>query len=113
MLNNNISSSGMLNNKIQYVIKRNGTFEKFAPEKIVNAIHKAALRTEEFGLNESRFLTDNIIAILNKRYENSTPRIEEIQDIVEQILIEKEYVITAKSYMVYRKQHADQRAKMH
>ena len=113
MQSSNTNSGVFLSNKVRYVIKRNGVFEKFDKEKIVNAIHKAALRTEEFGLNESRFLTENIVAILNKRYENSTPRIEEIQDIVEQTLLEKEHVITAKSYMVYRKQQTEKRANKH
>lgn len=103
----------MASKVIQYVVKRNGTFEQFEEEKIVNAIYRAAQSTEEFSFSEARFLAKNVVASVNKRYAGSNPRIEEIQDIVEQTLIEHDHIITAKTYMVYRQKHAVKRSERH
>ncbi len=101
----------MVNQVIQYVVKRDGMFEQFNEEKIVEAIYKAVQESGEFGYSETKFLAKNVVAIINKRYVDTNPRIEEIQDIVEQVLIKHNHIATAKTYMVYRKQHAVKRAK--
>ncbi len=102
----------MMNNTydIKFVIKRDGTFSPFEIEKITNAIHGAATATEEFGISESRALTYKVVDKLLSKHPRSAPRIEDIQDIVEEVLIENNHIKTAKAYILYREQHAKMRA---
>ena len=102
----------MMNNTydIKFVIKRDGTFSPFEIEKITNAIHGAATATEEFGISESRALAYKVVDKLLSQHPKSAPRIEDIQDIVEEVLIENNHIKTAKAYILYREQHAKMRA---
>ena len=96
--------------EIKFVIKRDGTFSPFEMEKITNAIHGAATATEEFSISESRALAYKVVDKLLAKHPKSAPRIEDIQDIVEEVLIENNHIKTAKAYILYREQHAKMRA---
>ncbi len=90
--------------KIENVTKRDGTLAPFDSEKIFNAILKAGEATKEFGESESWLLTGQALKVLNHKFSESLPSIEQIQDIVEQVLISSNYTATAKSYILYREQ---------
>lgn len=94
---------------LKFVIKRDGTFDKFDIEKIVKAIAAAAEATGEFGISEARFLANSVASILAQEHQKSAPAIEDIQDVVEKVLIENNHIKTAKSYILYREQHAKMR----
>jgi ribonucleoside-triphosphate reductase len=94
---------------IKYVIKRDGSFVDFSVEKVANAIYRAARETNEFGLSESGFLANIVVEKIAKKYIKNHPDIESIQDTVEEVLIEKNYITTAKAYILYREQHARMR----
>ena len=94
----------------QFVINRAGEKVKFERAKIENAIKKAADETGEFGIETARRLTASVLKVLIYRNNNHTPLIEDIQDIVEQVLIEEDFFITARAYIVYRDQHKKLRA---
>jgi anaerobic ribonucleoside-triphosphate reductase len=98
--------------RISKIRKRDGRIVEFAPEKIMNAIYKAA---QAVAMSEGRTtdkreaeeLTRKINTILEYNFtEKEIPTVEEVQDIVEKILIKSGHAKTAKGYILYRQQHA-------
>ena len=87
------------------VIKRDGQPSCFNIDKILSAILRAGLATEEFDLGEARRLTKQVLATLRADYTSGTLEIEQIQDVVEQTLISSNHHRTARAYIVYREQH--------
>lgn len=94
----------------QEVINRDGKRIPFRREKIQNAIRKAGEETGEFGLETARKLAAGVIKVLMYRHNGETPHIEQIQDVVEQVLIEEDFFLTARAYIAYREQHKRLRA---
>ena len=90
------------------ITKRDGTLAPFDSTKIYNAILKAGTSTGEFGEQESWLLTAKVLKVMEHKFAESLPSIEQIQDIVEQVLISDNYFQTAKAYILYR----DQRNRM-
>ncbi len=90
------------------ITKRDGTLAPFDSTKIYNAILKAGTSTGEFGEQESWLLTAKVLKVMEHKFVESLPSIEQIQDIVEQVLISDNYFQTAKAYILYR----DQRNRM-
>lgn len=84
------------------IIKRDGRIEEFAPEKIANAIFKAALAVGGSDETISEKLAAEVVAQVEKKYGSRTPDVEGIQDIVEKVLIENGHAKTAKAYILYR-----------
>ncbi len=94
--------------KVSQVTKRDGTLAPFDSSKIYNAILKAGSSTAEFGEQEAWLLTAKVLKVIEHKFSESLPSIEQIQDIVEQVLISDNYFQTAKAYILYR----DQRTRM-
>lgn len=95
---------------VSQVKKRNGQWAAFNPYKITLALKKAGIATGEFGEDEARHLTEQVLTILEEGFRNqSPPSVEDIQDIVENILLKTQYKQTAKAYILYREQHAQMR----
>jgi ribonucleoside-triphosphate reductase len=95
---------------MKFVRKRDGRLEPFDQERITKAIWKAAKAVGGKDREQSKQLSDKVVAELNKRFgEDGVPTVEEIQDIVEKMLIENGHARTAKAYILYRKQHQDLR----
>jgi ribonucleoside-triphosphate reductase (formate) len=92
-----------MNTKIK---KRDGRLVKFNAEKITNAIAKAGAATGEFDIKEARKLTIKVLSLTEKLFDSRILDVEEIQDIVEEVLLQSSYRQTAKSYIIYRDQHA-------
>ncbi|HZX45253.1 MAG TPA: ribonucleoside triphosphate reductase [Candidatus Nanoarchaeia archaeon] len=97
---------------ISKIRKRDGRIVELAPEKITNAIHKAAQSVAvKEGRNaekkECEELTNKVMTILEYQFtEKEVPTVEEVQDIVERVLIKSGHAKTAKAYILYRQQHA-------
>ncbi|MFW6410206.1 MAG: ribonucleoside triphosphate reductase [Halanaerobiales bacterium] len=92
---------------INYVRKRSGEEVSFKAEKIENAVIKAARavgnESEEIGKEVAR----EVISYLEIFFDdNGVPEVEQIQDLVEKVLIEKGYAEIAKAYILYREQHS-------
>ncbi|MBO4707530.1 MAG: ribonucleoside triphosphate reductase [Elusimicrobiaceae bacterium] len=99
----------MQNNEILLnVVKRDGLNQPFEAKKITNAILKAGQSTGEFDAETAKKLTIRVINIVQQLYSETTPSVENIQDIVEDVLINSTFHKTAKAYILYR----DQRAKV-
>lgn len=86
--------------------KRDGRIVPFDPYKISNAIEKAGMATGEFGRATAEKLMHRVLWQVERMPANYFPSVEEIQDIVEDVLLSSFYKKTAKSYILYRDQHA-------
>lgn len=86
------------------VIKRDGTKVPFDAERIRVAIVKAGKATGEYEEPEAGRLTAQVLKVIIHRVWSANPTVEDIQDIVEQTLINADYLRTARAYIVYREQ---------
>ncbi|OPL15145.1 MAG: anaerobic ribonucleoside triphosphate reductase [delta proteobacterium MLS_D] len=86
--------------------KRDGREVPFDAEKITAAIAKAGEATGEFDGRTAKRLTIKVLNLAEKLFDDTVMSVEEIQDIVEEVLLSSSYRKTAKSYIIYRDQHA-------
>lgn len=86
--------------------KRNGRIVEFNSSKITAAIAKAGHVTGEFQEREAKKLTLRVLTLAHEIRLGTPPEVEEIQDIVERVLLDSPYYKSAKSYILYREQHA-------
>ncbi len=89
---------------ITSIKKRDGRIVPFDSTKIDQAITRAfAASGSQKGEDTARELTRLVIESLEKNENiSATPEVEEVQDAVERVLIEKGFVRTAKCYILYR-----------
>lgn len=92
---------------IEIVRKRDGRLIPFNSDRITRAIFLAASKvakrentTADYHLAE--LLTQDVIKLLNLKYIDKTPGVEDIQDAVVKVLIEKGHAKTSEEYIVYR-----------
>lgn len=85
------------------IVKRDGKSESFSIEKIKNAIRKAFLAVGGFASDE------DITTILGRVNISNGMSVEEIQNQVETSLMAERYFAVAKSYMLYRQKHTEDR----
>ncbi len=93
--------------------KRDGSIVSFDFEKIVTAIYKAMEASGEGSREEAAMVAHRVVADMvriARKYKNFMPTVEGCQDDVERELILADYVATAKSYILYRAEHARRRA---
>ena len=95
---------------IKQVVKRSGEIAKYDRKKIETAIDKAIEAVEgrkdpdrAIGLTDA--VEEKIRLQMAGNRAHSIPAIEEIQDLVESVLIEKQEVEVAKAYILYRARH--------
>ncbi|MEM2031436.1 MAG: ribonucleoside triphosphate reductase, partial [Candidatus Pacearchaeota archaeon] len=84
--------------------KRDGRIVDFDQNRITDAIFKALTATGEADGKEAKKLSDKVVKILERRFKEEIPNVEQIQDIVEEVLILGGLVKTAKAYILYREQ---------
>ena len=90
--------------KISRIKKRDGIIVSFDQGKITSAIFKAAKSVGGKDKRIAQQLSDRVVAELSRL--ESTPSVEQIQDIVEKVLIEEGHASTAKAYILYRQERA-------
>lgn len=88
--------------------KRDGREVSFDENKITEAIFKAAKAVGGADKQLAMELTLDVLRFLKQEYNAGTFGVEEVQDAVEKILIEKGHAKTAKAYILYR----DKRTRM-
>ncbi len=86
--------------------KRDGRVVPFDSSKITTALAKAGKASGEFELREARKLTLRVLTLAHELRLGPLPEVEEIQDIVERVLLDSPFLMTAKAYILYREQHA-------
>ncbi|HRS78404.1 MAG TPA: ribonucleoside triphosphate reductase [Spirochaetota bacterium] len=89
-----------------FIRKRDGRIVPFNPEKITDAIYKAAQAVGGSDRATAQAISDSIIGILTIIYKDGRiPTVENVQDLVEKMLIERGHAKVAKAYILYREQH--------
>ena len=96
---------------LEYIRKRDGRVVKFNEERITKAIFKAASEVaKDEGIEPkyktSKELTKNVINILNSKFIDVIPEVEDIQDIVVKVLIENGHARTSERYITYRNERS-------
>jgi ribonucleoside-triphosphate reductase len=86
--------------------KRDENTEPFQPAKIACAIYKAAVACggNDFAIAER--LAGQVVQLAERAFSDIVPRVEDIQDLVEKVLIENGHARTAKAYILYREKRA-------
>ncbi len=94
---------------ISLVRKRNGDYVLYSRSKIVNAVKKALNETREVENidEESEKIGEIVENKLIKKFKNEVPGVEDIQDLVEETLMERGLVKTAKAYILYRQKRKE------
>jgi uridine kinase len=96
--------------RITHVIKRTGDVVPFTPERITNAIYRAAVAVGGRDRSIAEGLTHQVVGILEEiTPPGQHPTVEEIQDVVEKTLIENGHAKVAKAYILYREERARRR----
>jgi len=94
------------NVKTRYIRKRDGRVVLFDPEKITDAIFKSAEAVGGQDRATSMAVSDSVIGILDIIYKDDRiPSVENVQDLVEKMLIERGHAKVAKAFIIYREQH--------
>lgn len=104
--------------KIESIRKRDGSTQPFDITKIEAAIAKALAETGEGNREAAEAVAElahqKVVAMcvqagtaeasdpISQKCVDGAPAVEEIQDLVEQALMEKDYFVTAKAYIIYR-----------
>lgn len=91
--------------RIVQVRKRDGRIVDFAQEKITKAIWGAAQAVGGKDRKLAERLSNRVVALLEEKFLQEIPGVEDVQDLVEKVLIEEGHARTAKAYILYRKQH--------
>lgn len=85
------------------IIKRDGKREAFSVEKIKRAVSKAFLSVGGYATD------DDLTSVLSRVHVADGMSVEEIQNQVEVALMAERYFAVAKSYMLYRQRHTEDR----
>ena len=88
----------------EYITKRDGRIARFDASKITEAMAKAfKASNSEKPASVIEDLTNQVLSSLETADgADARPSVEEIQDTVERVLIKNGFVVTAKSYILYR-----------
>lgn len=98
---------------LEKVKKRSGKVVAFDERKIMEAIWKAAKSQGGNKQEIAEELAGLVRGCLEKEFNNKkVPSIENVQDFVERVLIDRGHVKTAKAYILYREKRNNARAKL-
>jgi ribonucleoside-diphosphate reductase beta chain len=90
---------------IEQIFKRNHAKMPFQIEKITEAVFKAMISVKSGELKDAEEIAKQVHSSLLKRKKeipNYVPNVEEIQDLVEQTLMQSQFLDVAKAYILYR-----------
>lgn len=89
-----------------YIRKRDGRIVPFTIDKITDAIFKSAQAVGGSSRDAAEAVARSVVDILNIVYKDGRiPTVENVQDLVEKMLIERGHAKVAKAYILYREQH--------
>lgn len=90
------------------IVKRDGTNASFDREKITEAIWNAAQSVGGKDRSIAAEIAEQVENLLNILFKGKNyPTVEQVQDLVENMLIERKHGKTAKAYILYRHKRAD------
>jgi len=93
--------------RVSKITKRDGRTVSFDETKIAGAILKALKAVERGDGDLARELSEDVVQLLNERFEDKIPSVENVQDLVEEILIRNGYADVAKAYILYRQKRTE------
>ncbi|HVP26163.1 MAG TPA: adenosylcobalamin-dependent ribonucleoside-diphosphate reductase [Candidatus Bathyarchaeia archaeon] len=88
---------------ISKIRKRDGRVVDFDASRIKDAIHKAFIAVELGDGEKAENITREVVRLLEQRFKEKTPSVEDTQDIVIEVLKREGYGKVAEEYQVYRK----------
>jgi ribonucleoside-diphosphate reductase beta chain len=91
--------------QIGEIFKRNHVKMPFQIEKITEAVFKAMISVKSGEPKDAELIANQVNNVLLKRkleIPNYVPNVEEIQDLVEQTLMQSQFLDVAKAYILYR-----------
>ncbi len=91
------------------ITKRDGRVVDFSQEKIVTAIFKASQAVGSPNMPLAKALSDRVVELLEARFKDKIPTVEEIQDVVEEVLISSGEAKIGKAYILYRQKRTELR----
>ena len=94
---------------VKKLIKRDGRVADFDKEKITEAIFKAASSVGGSDRSISEDLSNKVVDVINERFPNKIPNVEDIQDAIEYVLVKEGHAKTAKAYILYRQKRKELR----
>jgi len=89
----------------QKIRKRDGRIVDFDKAKIAKAIFKAFIATKSQDGKSAEEISGQVVELLDKRI-TGIPGVENVQDTVEEVLINRGYACVAKAYILYREKRA-------
>lgn len=95
--------------KISKVKKRDGRIVNFDKNKIATAIWKAAESVGGKDKKRAEELAEIVTKLLEEKFEDNIPSVEDVQDAVEKVLIEEGHAQVAKAFILYRQKRAEVR----
>jgi len=88
---------------ITKIRKRDGRIVDFDSSRIRNAIHKAFIAVELENGERAESITREVVRLLEERFKEKIPSVEDAQDIVIEVLRKNGYEKVANEYQDYRK----------
>lgn len=87
---------------ITKIRKRDGRIVDFDASRIKDAIHKALIAVELSDGERAEGLTEEIVRLLEERFKERVPSVEDAQDMVIEVLKKEGYVKVAEEYQTFR-----------
>ncbi len=88
---------------ITKIRKRDGRVIDFEADRIKDAVHKAFIAVELGDGEKAEHLTKEIVGLLEQRFKEKTPSVEDAQDTVIEVLKKNHHDKVADEYQAYRK----------
>ncbi len=82
--------------------KRDGRVVDFDSSRIKDAIHRAFVAVELENGERAESVTEEVVRLLEERFEKRVPSVEDVQDFVVEVLKKRGYGKVAEEYQVYR-----------
>ncbi|ABK15092.1 MULTISPECIES: adenosylcobalamin-dependent ribonucleoside-diphosphate reductase [Methanothrix] len=98
---------------VERIRKRDGRIVDFDPSRISRAISKAF---NALGIVDEKTpveLAGRVVDVVDERFRDEIPSVEDVQDIVEEVLIDAGYAQVAKAYILYRQRRSEIREAKH
>ncbi|MBS7659285.1 MAG: vitamin B12-dependent ribonucleotide reductase [Candidatus Bathyarchaeia archaeon] len=94
---------------ITKIRKRDGRLVEFNPDLIRNAIHRAFIAVELGDGEVAEKLTNVVVSLLEERFIDKPPSVEDVQDIIVEVLRSSGYEKVADEYQSYRERKEELR----
>ena len=87
---------------ITKIRKRDGRVVDFDSSRIKDAVHRAFVAVELENGKRAESVTEEVVRLLEERFEKRVPSVEDAQDLVVEVLKKRGYGKVAGEYQVYR-----------